>query len=376
MKDSTAYMINNILRFAITNGHVPGGSVSGTDLCGKTGTSTIDSAVKKELNLRGDVIGDSWVIGYSPDYAIATWVGYEKISKEYYLTNGVGSTARNAIARKLNAGILEKNSRFKKPASAVSATIELETNPVLLASEYTPSNLKSVELFKKGTAPSETSTRFSKLNNPTNLSVKYENSKTTLSWDAISIPGAINNEYLTEYFNEGYGKWANKYLNQRINYNASNIGNIGYQIYINTGTGLRDLGWTSATTFTYNEYLNINATFTVKSSYAIFKSNMSEGISKSVDVSKIINAQLSIGNCINLSSYQSIMNLNQPYIKVLESGIDITKNISVTNECYFNNNKISCDSMTNENIYTLKPTIKYNGAIIPNNITLNINPSC
>lgn len=376
MKDSTAYMINNILRFAITNGHVPGGSVSGTDLCGKTGTSTIDSAVKKDLKLRGDVIGDSWVVGYSPDYAIATWVGYEKITKEYYLTNSVGSSTRNAIARKLNTGILEKNSKFKKPSSVVSATIELETNPVLLASEYTPSNLKSVQLFRKGTAPSETSTRFSKLNNPSNLSVKYENGKTTLSWSAIPVPDAINSDYLTKYFNEGYGKWANKYLNQRINYNAGNIGNIGYQIYINTGTGLRDLGWTSATTFTYNEYLNTNATFTVKSSYSIFKSNMSDGISKNIDIGNAINAQLTIGNCVNLSSYQSIMNLNQSYIKVLESGIDITKNILITNECYFNNNKTNCDTMTNENIYIIKPTIKYKGVIIPNNISLNINPNC
>ncbi|MDD2409176.1 MAG: transglycosylase domain-containing protein [Bacilli bacterium] len=377
MKDSTAYMINNILRFAITNGHVPGGSVSGTDLCGKTGTSTVDSARKKELKLTGDIIGDSWVVGYSPDYAIATWVGYKDIiTKEYYLTNSLGSSTRNAIAKKLNSGILEKNSKFKKPSSVVSATIELETNPVLLASEYTPSNLKSVELFRKGTAPSETSTRFSKLNNPSDLSVKYENGKTTLSWNATPIPDAISSEYLTGYYNEGYGKWANKYLIQRINYNASNIGNIGYQIYINTGTGLRDLGWTSATTFIYNEYLNTNATFTVKSSYSIFKSNMSEGISKNIDVSNVINAQLSIGNCVNLSSYQSIINLNQPYIKVLESGTDITKNIFITNECYYNNNKINCDTMTNENIYTIKPTIKYNGAIIPNNITLNINPSC
>ncbi|MFA6753455.1 MAG: transglycosylase domain-containing protein [Bacilli bacterium] len=376
MKDSTAYMINNILRFAITNGHVPGGSVSGTDLCGKTGTSTIDSAVKKDLKLRGDVIGDSWVVGYSPDYAIATWVGYEKITKEYYLTNSVGSSTRNAIARKLNTGILEKNSKFKKPSSVVSATIELETNPVLLASEYTPSNLKSVQLFRKGTAPSETSTRFSKLNNPSNLSVKYENGKTTLSWSAIPVPDAINSDYLTKYFNEGYGKWANKYLNQRINYNAGNIGNIGYQIYINTGTGLRDLGWTSATTFTYNEYLNTNATFTVKSSYSIFKSNMSDGISKNIDIGNAINAQLTIGNCVNLSSYQSIMNLNQSYIKVLESGIDITKNILITNECYFNNNKTNCDTMTNENIYIIKPTIKYKGVIIPNNVSLNINPNC
>jgi methionine synthase II (cobalamin-independent) len=38
-----------------------------------------------------------------------------------------------------------------------------------LASDYTPENLKSVELFKKGTVPGEVSTRFSQLENPTNV---------------------------------------------------------------------------------------------------------------------------------------------------------------------------------------------------------------
>ena len=378
MKDSTAYLINNILRFAITNGHVTGGSVSGTDICGKTGTTSIDSAKKKALGLNSsNIIGDSWIIGYSPDYAIATWVGYEDIiTKEYYLTNSLGQRTRNAIAKRVNEGILEKNSRFKVPSSVVSSTIELGTNPLRLASEFTPSGLKSIEYFRKGTAPSETSTRFSKLNNPTNLTATYENGKTTLSWDAVPIPDAISNEYLTEYFNEGYGKWADKYLKERINYNASNIGNIGYQIYINTGTGLKDLGWTSSNNYIYNGYLNSDTTFVVKSSYSIFKTNMSDGISKSINIGNIIKVQLATSNCINLTYYQSLISLNQPYIKILESNNDVTKNSLITNTCSFNGTQINCNSMTNENIYTVKPTIKYQSNTIANNITLNINPSC
>lgn len=376
MKDSTAYLINSILRFAIVNGHVPGGSVSGTDLCGKTGTSTVDSSVKKELKISGAIIGDSWVVGYSPDYAIATWVGYEKISKEYYLTNSLGSNTRNAIARKLNSGIHEKNSRFKMPSSVVSATIELQTNPLQLASEFTPNELKSVELFRKGTAPSETSNRFSRLDNPSNLKVNYQNGTTTLSWDPVALPDAINSDYLTSYFNEGYDKWASKYLNQRINYNASHIGNIGYQIYINTGSGLRDLGWTSSTKFTHQEFLNNNATFVVKSSYSIFKNNMSTGISKDLDVGTVVTAQLVTGNCLKLSNYLTMMSLNQPYVKVLESGSDVTKNSTITDSCFYNNNPIECYLMTDDNIYTIKPVVKYKGSNVTHNITLNINPSC
>ena len=43
MSEATAYMINIILRNAVTNNYVSAGSKSGTDIASKTGTSTIDS---------------------------------------------------------------------------------------------------------------------------------------------------------------------------------------------------------------------------------------------------------------------------------------------------------------------------------------------
>ncbi|NLC96330.1 MAG: hypothetical protein GX675_02020 [Erysipelotrichaceae bacterium] len=374
MKDSTAYMINNTLRYAVTNGYVVGGSVSGTDICGKTGTSTVDKAILKEKGIKSSsVIGDSWQIGYSPDYTIATWIGYEEITKDYYLTNSLGSSTRNSVAKALNTGILEKNSRFKMPSSVVTVTIELETNPTLLASEFTPNDLKSVEYYRKGTAPSEVSTRFSKLKDPSNLNVSYQNGIATLTWDPIATPDAIDEGYLNEYFSEGYSKWAEKYKTKRISYNASNIGNIGYQIYVDTGSGLQDIGWTSSNTFTYNQHLNNDVKFVIKSAYSIFKANMSNGISKTLDIVSTVSIEMETGNCINLDFYN---NLNGRFIKVLDSNTDITNQATITNSCYQNDVKISCSEMTSDGNYIVKPSVTYNGLKIPNNIALNINPLC
>ena len=355
MKDSTAYMINMILRFAVTNGDVGAGSKSGTDVASKTGTSSVDRSHIKALGLKGDVIGDSWQIVYSPDYVCSTWIGYKDIAtKEYYLTNSVGSGARRAVSRLLTSGILETNSRFKKPSSVVTATIELETNPLQLASEYTPANLKSVEYFRKGTAPTEVSTRFSKLETPTNLKIDTTEGTANLSWSGISTPDAISYSYLTDYFNEGYGKWATKYLNRRLEYINSSIGSIGYQVYLNTGTTTTDLGWTPITSFQYSGTIPIGTKFIVKASYSRFKANMSDGIEAGVaaNIPEVEptswQADLLGAKCLTIKEFNDRLNSNT-LIKVTENGIDITESdyISITNSCEDSSNiQINCRSLS------------------------------
>ncbi|MDD4187182.1 MAG: transglycosylase domain-containing protein [Bacilli bacterium] len=357
MKDSTAYMINMILRFAVTNGDIGAGSKSGTDVASKTGTSSVDRAHIKSLGLKGDVIGDSWQIVYSPDYVCTTWIGYKDIAtKEYYLTNSVGSGARRVVSRLLTAGILETNSRFKQPSSVVTATIELETNPLKLASEYTPAKLKSVEYFRKGTAPSEVSFRFSKLENPTNLKIENSGGTTTLNWSGIPTPDAISSLYLTDYFNEGYGKRATKYLNRRYEYNIANIGSIGYQVYLNTGTATTDLGWTSNTTFKYTGTIPVGSKFIVKSSYSIFKANMSNGVevqaTANVPEAETTGWQASLqgGSCLTVKEFTDRLN-NSNLVKVTENGIDITNSdyITITNSCEDSlNMQINCRSLGDE----------------------------
>ena len=77
MSDATAYMINNMLRYAITSGNISSGTASGTDVASKTGTSTVDYSIVREQGITGDIIGDSWQISYSPDYCISLWYGLE-----------------------------------------------------------------------------------------------------------------------------------------------------------------------------------------------------------------------------------------------------------------------------------------------------------
>lgn len=284
MSDATAYMITNILVTA-GNENVGGNiNISGTQVAAKGGTTTVDAKAIKDIGLPSNVTMDHWNITYSPSYSIALWYGYDVLTKEHYLTSATGGKARRSIMSAVAKKVYPKNEKFKKPASVVSAKVELETFPAMSPSAYTPSDMIVTELFKKGTEPSETSTRYSQLSNPTNISSNINGTTVTISWTGIKTPDAINNSYLEEHFNKNYDNHASEYYQKRLSYNNSYIGTLGYQIYLKNPDGSETpIGYTSNNSYTYNiDGTRSDYTFVVRTAYSIFKSNMSSGVTTSV----------------------------------------------------------------------------------------------
>lgn len=292
MSDATAYMVTNML---VTAGNESVGGnirVSGTEVAAKGGTTTVDAAKRKELNLPDSTTPDHWNVTYSPTYSIALWYGYDNL-KHGYLTSTTGGKARRSIMAAVANKIYPKNEKFKKPSSVVSAKVEMQTFPAQSPSAFTPSDLIGTELFKKGTEPSETSTRFSQLQNPTNVTGSSSGNVVTIKWDAIPTPDAINKDVLTEHFNKYYDNHAAKYLNERLEYNNNNIGTLGYQLSVKNADGTESvIGYTNNTSYTYTTSgSQTEYTFIVRSSYSIFKSNMSSGQSVTVKVTPTITDQ-------------------------------------------------------------------------------------
>ncbi len=371
MSDATAYMINMILKYAVTSNNVTAGSKSGTDIASKTGTSTIPSALKQQEKITGNVIGDSWQVSYSPKYVCAVWVGYDETTHEHYLTSKVGGGARKELSKLLTKGIQESGYTWKKPNSVVSATIELETIPLQLASDYTPSKLKSTEYFKAGTVPDEVSTRFSKLEAPSNLKASYTNGQVSLTWSAIKTPDAIDTNYLTEYFKNGYKTFADKYLKKRLEYNSNNIGVNGYQVYIsNSSGGYTDLGFTTNPYYTYTGMLTDSRTFMVRSAYSKFKDNMSSGVTVTVNPtgevlpSPTTNWKIELnGNySMTVQEYYNFVNAGNLPVKVTDEGFDVTKNAKINTPTCFdeNNNEVSCSTLDCNEKYSIQHSVTYN----------------
>ena len=274
MKATTAYIITNMLLEVTPSA----AKVSGTQIATKTGTSSYDNDTLKKVGLSSSVVMDVWAASYNPDYTIAFWYGYDELSKDYYTTFATSSTERNKIEAVLNKGIMTTKSTFPSVKGITGVEVELETIPARLASEFTPKELREKHYFISGTEPTEISTRFSKLEDPTNINAIETDTTARITWDSPSIPNAINNEYLLNYFNTNYKEWAEKYYLKRLEYNTESIGEYGFDIYLRSGSDLTLVGRTTDNEFIINNTEGYDSVV-VKSSYSIFKDNESDGIS-------------------------------------------------------------------------------------------------
>ncbi|EJS67261.1 penicillin-binding protein [Bacillus cereus] len=127
MHDYTAYMVTDVLRDVVkpgSGGTGPTAYVSGIDVAGKTGTQNFDESVIKKYGIPADANRDSWFAGYSPQYTMAVWTGYEKDGPENYI--GDRSTR---IAQQMFQVMMSKfatdTSRFERPSSVQEINGEL-----------------------------------------------------------------------------------------------------------------------------------------------------------------------------------------------------------------------------------------------------------
>ena len=328
MDEGTAYLITVSLRFAVTGGTINVGKANGAEVAAKTGTSTVDGATIKALGLKGNVIGDSWEVNYSSGAVTALWYGYPSIDSKHYLVSSEGGTARNNIGKQLASIAHPKGATFKKPASVKTATVELGTSPLQLASDFTPQDLKEQAYFKEGTVPTSTSTRFSKLVDASNLRASTTSNSITLAWDAAPLPDQKSDEYLRNYFNDdksAYKPWAEKYYQERVNYNNAVFGDFGYRIYMVNASGTQEIGWTTNTTYTTSIQFNTPTRFIIKASYKNFPYNMSAG--KEVTVQPNSGTNTGAGGDQTVSSLT--INYSTPNINQAKAGMNYADYVTV-----------------------------------------------
>ena len=291
MDDSTAYMISDML--ATTAPQAVGGyyNINGMRYAAKTGTTNYDDKAMEAHNMPYSAVNDLWTIGFNTEYSIGVWYGYDSISNEYY--NVLSSGQHNRLFQAVGKKVFSNTSYFSKPSSVVSVEIELGCPEPTLPSEFTPADARGTELFIKGTEPTTVSARFDKLSDVSNLKSTVKDDKVTLTWSAVETPKINTYEYLMEYFdpiyeNESYLK---KFVEARMDYNKSYIGNIGYNVYLKDSNGkLKLLDYVSTNKYTTTIDESGDYTFVVKTAYSIFKDNMSDG--KSIKVSVEVDSPL------------------------------------------------------------------------------------
>ena len=359
MSDSTAYMITKILED--TSSYAIGRNVNGVNYAGKSGTNNLPTNIIKEYGYSSNAIKDKLIASFNDSYAITVWYGYEELSKEHYMT--VNNYNIKDVFQTIAKSVYTKKSTWEQPDSVVKVEVEYGLPTAMLASEYTPESQKFTAYFKKGFEPTEVSTRYSQLNNVTNLN--YNNN--TLSWDSIATPDFIDSNYLTQLYTKLYTdeNTRQKQLNNHLDYNNKNIGTIVYDVYIKDNNGnLKLITTTSNTSFIYP--VTETTTFVVKTSYSIFKSNASSGAEFTIEnnSASIISSQLNGNSTITLSVGDEYIEPDKPVIVLLNGINDITNLATVTcsvlrnsdNQVFSNTSVITTD---NPESYTITYHIKY-----------------
>jgi penicillin-binding protein 1A len=188
MKDSTAFMVTDMLRDVVSERRGASGKaaiIPGLDVAGKTGTTNYTAKEFNDYNLSEGSAPDIWFAGYTTNYSIAVWTGYKERKNAINTADSNERTLHN-LRRNVRCVQKVKTPRFKRPSSVVEATVEVGTSPLRLASEFTPDNLKQTELFVRGSEPTEVSEEYEQIevDAPSNFKAEYSegDQSATLSW--------------------------------------------------------------------------------------------------------------------------------------------------------------------------------------------------
>ncbi|MFC3927346.1 penicillin-binding protein PBP2A [Streptococcus caprae] len=90
ISQSVADKMTSMMLGTFSNGTAVNGNVYGYTMAGKTGTT--------ETEFNADLIGDQWVIGYTPDVVMAQWVGFENTDETHYIEDFDSTTLFSAVA--------------------------------------------------------------------------------------------------------------------------------------------------------------------------------------------------------------------------------------------------------------------------------------
>ena len=145
MKESTAYLMNKMLRSVVTSGTGTAANFSGMTIAGKTGTTSNNF--------------DRYFVGYTPYYSAAVWIGYAEGNEKITASGNPAAKIWKLVMEQVHEG-LEDKSFPDKPAGIVSVSVcaDCGLKPSALCSQdYRGSRVITVEMQEEA-VPTETCT--------------------------------------------------------------------------------------------------------------------------------------------------------------------------------------------------------------------------
>ena len=84
MEDSTAFMLTDMLKDTFANqGSADYIQMNGLNIAAKTGTTSLDTSILEANDLPNNSAKDAWIVGYTPEYTMSVWTGFDNASAGY-----------------------------------------------------------------------------------------------------------------------------------------------------------------------------------------------------------------------------------------------------------------------------------------------------
>lgn len=297
MNDSTAYIISYALNWSVTDGLArAAGNIGGVSVAAKTGTSNFDSETIRRNKISSKAVNELWVCGYTPTQTITFWYGYDQLYKKHYSTTSTWSI-RDRFYRNLAENLFDKNGNtFEAPSSIEAVEVVKNSIPLKLASSSTPESMKVTGYFRKGTAPTETTTDYDTLPSVSGIASKVSGNTVQLSWNGLSAEDMLN-----------------------LNADDS-FGLLGYDIYVKDGSSGTEtyVGTTTSSSYTHKTSYQ-EPIYVIYTAYANYKTNRSKGVEHKVSITTDFDVRAE-----NETIEQGRTFIDSKPITILYNSIDVT----------------------------------------------------
>ncbi|PWK14357.1 transglycosylase domain-containing protein [Tumebacillus permanentifrigoris] len=141
IKPDTAKVMTKLMKLVVDSGTGTSAKLSGRDVAGKTGTTEMEGTAGNR---------DAWFAGYTSEYVMVTWMGFDKSDQQHYLRQGSELPA-SLFAKVMSQGLagvksksFDTNVQEKAPDSDKEKDKEKEKNAIVkdLAASYDGSKVQ------------------------------------------------------------------------------------------------------------------------------------------------------------------------------------------------------------------------------------------
>ncbi len=176
-----AYLMTSLLQTVTASGTGSKLRTLGFPVAGKTGTVSMTGGNR-----------DIWMAAYTPQYAVVTWMGFDKTDSTHKIPNGTtggGNTALLASAFLSQALKGQDSPDFSAPDGLIWLQLDKRamqlTGQAMLASEMTPEKYRYSEVFLENNRPYDVSTVWNPPAPPSNFYITHsEAGKPVLNFTA------------------------------------------------------------------------------------------------------------------------------------------------------------------------------------------------